>query len=101
MTSRSFGPLIKLSNHFNKEDYLEILNGYVLPFVEEEFGSEYFYYYQDNSPIHKAHVVMDWFQSNFTPDQLLPVPARSPDFNPIEHAWAQAKVNVRQSGNYQ
>ncbi len=44
---------------------------------------------------------MDWFQRNFTPDQLLAVPARSPDFNPIEHAWAQAKVNVRQDGSYQ
>ncbi len=42
MTAQSFGPLIRLDNHFNKEDYLDVLNGYLLPFIEEEFG-DYFY----------------------------------------------------------
>ncbi len=45
ITAQSFGPLIRLDNHLNKEDYLDVLNGYVLPFIEEEFG-DYFYYYQ-------------------------------------------------------
>jgi hypothetical protein len=45
MRALSFGPLIRLDNHFKKEDYFDVLNGYVLPFIEEEFG-DYFYYYQ-------------------------------------------------------
>jgi len=41
---------------------------------------------QDNASCHTARLVQDWFsENNITP---LIWPARSPDLNPIENAWA-------------
>lgn len=42
---------------------------------------------QDNSPVHKARIVTDWFSRHREFERLF-WPARSPDFNPIEDIWA-------------
>ena len=34
------------------------------------------------------------------PYQNIPTPAKSPDFNPIEHVWARAKIKVNFDGIY-
>lgn len=99
MTAHEFGPLIRIENTFTAEQYCNILNETVLPYIEEHFG-DHFYFYQDNSPIHKASRSMNWFRLNFPPDQLLPVPPRSADLNPIEHAWHRAKVMVKDENGY-
>lgn len=100
MTRNSLGPLVRIEGNFNSLKYLEILNREVLDYAEAEFGYGDWYYYQDNSPIHKSQIVNEWFQQNLTPYQRIPAPPNSPDFNPIEHAWSQAKVRVSNGGIY-
>jgi hypothetical protein len=39
-------------------------------------------------------VVREWFNRNFTTEQLIATPAKSPHINLIENAWAQQKIKV-------
>ena len=45
-------------------------------------------------------MVREWFNRNFTPQQLIAAPAKSPDINPIENAWARQKVKVSETEIY-
>ena len=44
---------------------------------------------QDNAPIHKSKVVMDFLAANGIP--TLRWPPQSPDLNPIENIWGRVK----------
>jgi hypothetical protein len=81
------GPLVRIEGRFDAEKYVNILDNTVLPFIEESFADGNFHYYQDNSPIHRALIVRQWFNQNFEPNQLFQTPAKSPDINPIENLW--------------
>jgi transposase len=48
---------------------------------------------QDNAPVHKAHIVMDWFKTQDI--EILEWPPHSPDLNPIEHAWKRLKEELQ------
>ncbi len=39
-------------------------------------------------------MVREWFNRNFTPEQLIATPAKSPHINLIENAWARQKIKV-------
>ena len=95
------GPLVRIDGAFNAEKYIDILNDTVLPYVEEHFPDGHFYYYQDNSPIHKARIVKEWFQENIPNHQLFETPPKSPDIPPIENLWGRAKVKVANDGIYE
>lgn len=71
----------------------------MLVFIQDNYPDENFYYYQDNSSVHTANIIKAWFQQNFTPGALLPVPPKSPDLNIIENVWGLAKVTVSRANN--
>jgi transposase len=100
MSARGLGPLIRINGRFNSEKYIDIINNTVLPYVEDEFPAENFYYYQDNSPIHRSRIVTQWLDRNFIPGQLVRPPPKSPDINPIENVWGMQKIRVADSGLY-
>ncbi len=100
MSANGLGPLVRINGRFDSERYLQILDETVLPYIEDEFEDGNVFYYQDNSPVHRAGIVRNWFNQNFTPDQLIPTPAKSPDINPIENAWGRQKIRVSETGVY-
>jgi hypothetical protein len=72
-----------------------------LPYIEDSFPDGHYYYYQDNSPIHKSRVVRQWFQLNVPEYQLFDTPAKSFDMNPIENVWGRSKVKVAKNGIFE
>jgi hypothetical protein len=98
LTANGLGPLIRIEGRFNSDKYHDILNQVVLPFAQHEFPDGNFYYYQDNSPVHRGNIVLDWFEHNVPFGQLFRAPRKSADLNVIENAWGQRKIAVSEEG---
>lgn len=80
------GDFVQIDGRFVKEKYLDILNNILLPSIERRFPNRRVKFIQDNSPIHKAIVVRQWFREH--PNiQVLPWPPKGADMNPIENVW--------------
>jgi hypothetical protein len=64
--------------------YLKTFEAGLLPIYDREL------YMQDNAPIHKSRVSLQWFNDNSV-SLLTGWPPYSPDLNPIEHYWLRFK----------
>ncbi|CDF38907.1 Transposase [Chondrus crispus] len=64
--------------------YIDTLESYLLPFVDQEMGPSWVFM-QDGASIHRARRTFQWFDEEEIP--LLEWPAKSPDLNPIENLW--------------
>lgn len=94
ISSESRTELVLIENGtLNAERYVEeILNEHVGPFMSSMGENTIFMH--DNARPHTARIVNDYLQEvGINPMEW---PARSPDINPIEHAWDELGRSVRQ-----
>lgn len=83
------GELIAIEERLNSEQYIEILEEVMIQSVRSLLIPEDqpIYIAMDNSSVHNARIVRDWFSRH--PDIIrIPWPPKSPDLNPIENLWA-------------
>ena len=69
--------------------YTQILEQYLLPFIEKHFCGTEYRFMQDNDPKHTSRVAKDFYQEKGI--NWWPTPASSADFNPIERVWRELK----------
>lgn len=49
MNANALGPLVRIDERFESEQYIEILNNTVLPYIVDDSNGVNIYYYQNNS----------------------------------------------------
>ncbi|KAI4892458.1 hypothetical protein NFI96_000743 [Prochilodus magdalenae] len=93
MSARGVGELCFLKKTVNAAVYQDVLETFLIPTVEEQFGEEDFIFQQDLAPAHAAKSTKDWFTKKQL--EVLAWPANSPDLNVIENLWAIVKRKIR------
>ena len=81
-------------------EYVEILEQVFLPSIKAIYGDqdgnlqEVINVIEDNSSVHTAGVVQQWYDEQLFFNRL-DLPPRSPELNVIENVWAQMVQNWR------
>jgi transposase len=88
ISARGTGNLIRLTRTMNAETFQEFLEDNIIPNMRELVGRNGFLLL-DNAPPHRARTTTQWFQDNRV--NLVRIPPRSPDLNPIEGIWRLMK----------
>lgn len=84
-----------LDGNQNSAKYVQTLNQFLLP-AAGQIGGPNWVLMQDNAPIHTSRVTRAWLAERGV--RVLAWPARSPDLNPIENAWAAMSALVYEDG---
>ncbi|KAL7292707.1 hypothetical protein TKK_0013830 [Trichogramma kaykai] len=83
------GAICPVSRKLNSVGYLELLDEVFLPSVRAVFGDEgVINVIEDNSAIHTAHIVQEWWR-NHPQFNRLDLPPRSPEINIMENVWSE------------
>lgn len=78
--------VIQMIGNFNSSAYCSIIIDEMKPLLDDMFGSEQYYFQQDNCRIHVSEETMSHFRELSL--QTIEWPARSPDLNIIENVWS-------------
>jgi hypothetical protein len=87
MTSSGPGELIEIPTRMNSVNYKEILQEVLMPTAKTVLGGdEPITLIQDNSSVHNSRIVQTWIDEQEDLN-LIKLPPKSPDMNPIENLW--------------
>uniref|UniRef100_A0AAZ3Q250 Tc1-like transposase DDE domain-containing protein n=1 Tax=Oncorhynchus tshawytscha TaxID=74940 RepID=A0AAZ3Q250_ONCTS len=75
-----------------EENYVDILKQHLKTSVRKLKLGRKWVFQIDNDPKHASKVVAKWLKDNKV--KVLEWSSQSPDFNPIEHLWAEPKKHV-------
>ena len=90
-TSQGTTPLVRLQTRVKAQIYKNIVQDHVVPIIQNS-GFDRATFMQDNSPCHKAKVVMSYLtEQDF---EIMDWPPQSPDLNPTENLWKTLGVKV-------
>ena len=79
-TAKGLGPLVKVEVKMKHQDYIDILENELLPFIQENFCTNHYKFQDDNAPVHTAKNVKKWMSEKNL--KVLEVwPSQSPDLN--------------------
>lgn len=92
-----------LSFHFlegkvDSKMYIDLMKIHVLPTLFLNYGLD-FYLQQDNAPVHRSKLTMDFFKSSGI--KVLPWPPRSPDMNIVEDMWKVLSDSIYDGPSFQ
>ena len=75
------------NDNINAPKYIEIVDNLVWPLIAHHFPDDNYTYQDDNAPVHRARIVMEYFKQN----QMhgMEWPAQSPDHYIIENVWRE------------
>lgn len=91
LSGHGVGPIKKIEGRLDQFQYKQILEETMIPYAEEVLPVSWTFQH-DNDPKHTAQSVKSFLaQQSVT---VLDWPANSPDLNPIEHLWYEAKKKV-------
>src|SRR5215469_2989657 len=85
----TLGEITPMHERFTSEQYIEILEEVFLPTVKSMLfpDPEKISFVHENSPIHTARRVRQWFTEDNNIIDLIPWPSKGFDLNPIENIW--------------
>ena len=92
-SSFGLGPLVRVNGKQTANNYINVLNNHLLPYLGQLDNQNNYVFQDDNAQIHRARSTLRWISENNI-DQLH-WPAQSPDLNPINNIWDELEHCIR------
>jgi transposase len=93
LTYYGVGTLAFIDGNMNSQKYIQTLDINIWPVVTKHFGSNTWYFQDDNAPCHRSRESEDWKHRNQIPQ--ISWPPQSPDLSPIKNIWLLLKNKIK------